>query len=101
MNNHRIFKVRFLAPTNHRNPKVILTEVRRRKGGVREQTDRKAIFWTHESPSQVKDLALEYFQSIGINCCGYASIGNDYYIFSDSWQDGNGFITITGEVEYP
>lgn len=82
--NHRVIQVKYLAATNTKGNRVVL----------REHNTRKVI------PLKFRyglKTAVEYLEGIGINVVGHGLLGDSHYIFSDSWADGEGFITIKNE----
>jgi hypothetical protein len=42
---------------------------------------------------------VKYLESIGLNIVGWGKNGNEYFIFSDSWEYDGGFININGKTE--
>ena len=91
MANHRVIQVKYVQETNERAPMCSLSEKRFNK------TDRKRIFFKH-GPYTLEN-AVNYLKSININVVGWGQHGDFYYIFSDSWADGKGFININGKTE--
>ena len=92
MSNKRVIQVRTLPVTNTRGLRIKLTESRFNK------TDSKTIPFDYEE-SYTLPTAIKYLKSIGINVVGYGEFKDAYYIFSDSWANGEGFINIKGEKE--
>jgi hypothetical protein len=90
--NHRVIKVKFLPVTNHKGARISLTESRYQK------TDRKIIGYDYETGNTLES-AVKYLKLIGVNVVGYGSFEDSYFIFSDSWADGKGFINIKGDLE--
>lgn len=88
VSNHRVIKVKFFGPTNHRDSRIRLSEARYKT------TKRKTLSYKHDEGDTIEQ-ALKYLQSIGINVVGYGSDDSQYYVFSDGW--GHNFIEITGE----
>lgn len=91
MKNHRVIKVKFLGPTNTLGDRIQLTEARFNK------TERKTISYSYKNDS-VPLQAVEYLKSIGINTVGYGEDDKQFYIFSDSWSDENGFVELSGNI---
>jgi hypothetical protein len=89
--NHRVIKVKYIQETNANAGRCGLTESRHMK------TDRKRIYFAYGRDTL--ENSVKYLESIGINVVGYGKNGNEYFIFSDSWADGEGFININGKVE--
>ena len=87
--NTRVFKVKYLSPTNYLGSRVKITESRMQK------TDTAQMSYNYEI-GNVLEQAVKYIKSLGINVLGYGSDNDFYYIFSDSWDyntDG-GYITL-------
>jgi len=90
--NHRVIKVKFLGPTNTLGDRIQLTEARFRK------TERKTISYSYSQNCSTVKQAINYLDSIGINCVGHGEDDKQFYIFSDSWSDENGFIELSGKL---
>lgn len=76
--NTRVFKVRFLGPTNYRGSRVKITEQRM------QITDSVTLSYNYEIGNTLEQ-AVKYLKDIGINVLGYGSDNDSYYVFSDSW----------------
>jgi hypothetical protein len=83
INNHRVFTVKYLANSGM----VSIVEARG------SSTQRKTIDYNYAFDSS-RDIAINYLQSLGINILGYGETKDAYILFSDSWDKGNGFISI-------
>lgn len=89
--NRRVIRVKYIQETNSNASRCSLSESRYNK------TDRKRIYFDYGSDTL--ENAVKYLESIGLNVVGWGENGNEYFIFSDSWADGEGFININGKTE--
>lgn len=87
--NQRIFKVKFLPPTNNRGDRVTITEKRYQK------TDRITIPYSYAF-NDAQEVAIDYLTRRGINILSKGELGNFNVLTSDSWtSETNGeFISI-------
>lgn len=98
MKNHRLFKVRYMPPTNTKGSRIQIKEDRGQK------TESKIISFDYKEDS-VKQQGINYLSSIGINVTGFGEVKDYYILFSDSWASFNEktkkseYIKVNGEVE--
>ena len=90
MKNHRVIEVKYLHQTNHMGARISIREERFCK------KDRVVISFDDDE-SNTLETAFKYLKSIGINIVGFGELKNSCLVFSDSWADKNGFISIKGE----
>ena len=87
--NQRIFKIKFLPPTNHKGDRVKITESRF------ETTDNVTIPYSYAFNDAI-EVAIDYLTKRGINVISRGIIGKESILVSDSWTsetDGE-FISI-------
>jgi hypothetical protein len=89
--NHRVIKVKYIQETNNKASRCSLSESRH------DKTNRKIISFDYGN--YTLENAVKYLESIGVNIVGWGQYGKEYFIFSDSWADGEGFINIDGKTE--
>ena len=86
--NCRIFKVKYLGPTNYRGSRVKITEQR---NGF---TDNVTLSFDY-AIGDILEQSVKYIKKLGINVLGYGWTGSEYILFSDTWQyNNNDFITL-------
>ena len=79
MNHKRAFKIRYIAPTNHRGERVKIIDLRHKNSWI--------IAWDY-SKNDMKDIALEFLKNENIIIDGYFYDENshEYYLMTDSFE---------------
>jgi len=81
--NLRMFKVKFLGPTNHKGARVTITEP-----AARELTFKHRIVLSYSySLGDVLEQAVQHLQDIGMNVTCTGSMGDEYCIMCDNFAE--------------
>lgn len=81
--NLRVFKVKYIAPTNTRGSRVEIRETKRFNG----QKDDKVTLSYDYQIGDVLEQALQYLDSKGFEIVARGSEYNHYYVLADSWGE--------------
>lgn len=92
--NLRVFKVKYIAPTNTRGARVEIKETKR----YYDQKDDKVILSYDYQIGDVLEQALQYLNSKGFEIVARGSEYNHYYILANSW--GEDFKDLKGNKVY-
>lgn len=91
INNYRVFKVKFIPPTNTRSMKIEIKETKR----YSDQKDDKVILSYDGDNGDTLEQAILYLESKGFEVVGRGSENDYYYLFVDNW--GVDFMNLKGE----
>ena len=89
--NFRIFKVKFVAPTNTRGSRVQIVESKRYND---DKVDKVTLSYDY-AIGDVQEQAMQYLKSKGFNIVARASELEHYYILCDN--RGENFLNLKGE----
>lgn len=92
--NLRVFKVKYIGPTNTRGSRVEIKEIKRFNG----QKDDKVTLSYDYQIGDILEQALQYLDSKGFEIVARGSEYNHYYILVDSW--GEDFKDLKGNKVY-
>ena len=81
--NLRIFKVRFVSPTNTRGARVQIEETQR----YNDDKTKKVVLSYDYSIGDVQEQAYQYLTNKGFNVVARASEYNHYYILANNWGE--------------
>lgn len=86
--NYRIFKVKYVGPTNTRGSYVKIEETAR----YNDDKNKVVKLGYDYTLSDIQEQAAEYLESKGFKIVGRASEKDHYYLFADNW--GSNFIEL-------
>lgn len=81
--NLRVFKVKYIGPTNTRGSRVEIRETKR----FNDQKDDKVTLSYDYQIGDVLEQALQYLDSKGFEIVARGSEYNHYYVLVDSWGE--------------
>lgn len=92
--NLRVFKVKYVPPTNTRGSRVQIKETKR----YNDQKDDKVVLSYDYQIGDILEQALQYLDSKGFEIVARGSELDHYYILVDSW--GEDFKDLKGNKVY-
>lgn len=88
--NLRVFKIKYVPPTNNRGSRVEIKETKR----YRDQKDDKVLLSYDYEIGDVLEQALRYLKDKGFEIVCRGSENNHYYVLANNW--GTNFINLKG-----